>query len=282
MKQGMLTLLILFFTVLMPPNGVQFVCSAAEKATPRNSSGQDTSVPGDQLTAGHKHSGKDFLGMLDESQIPATVSRESVIKKLLAGKAEYEHNHDKAYVGSADLEALKKRVAALETGLIAYNAKLEEKIAIQEAEVSRLVKLLEDISRSGPDLVFKGINVQIVNGTGSTDGKVNGRGNLIIGYNETRGQDGQDVRVGSHNIVVGNKHNYSSFGGLMVGAFHTVSAPYSSVSGGYGNTAEGSYSTVSGGQLNKASGKYATVTGGMTRSAPDNNNWQGGKFSSER
>src|SRR5437899_1823542 len=36
----------------------------------------------------------------------------------------------------------------------------------------------------GTTLQFTGINVQVVSGSGSTDGAVNGRGNLVVGYNE--------------------------------------------------------------------------------------------------
>ena len=39
-------------------------------------------------------------------------------------------------------------------------------------------------SFDGTTLRFTGINVQIVSGSGTTDGPVNGKGNLIIGYNE--------------------------------------------------------------------------------------------------
>ena len=103
---------------------------------------------------------------------------------------------------------------------------------------------------------FTGVNVQIVNGLGATNGfpdappsldpaetTTNGLGNLIVGYNEERALASvhcamvpdsplcQDIRTGSHNIVVGAAHNYSSFGGLAVGMRNTVSAAYSSVSG---------------------------------------------------
>lgn len=265
--------------------GEESVCalsSAVARQTGESPASGQTEPPSQEQSVAHKHASKDIIGVLEDAKIPAAVVRESELKTLLAGKADAAHNHDQGYVSRADYEALEKRISVLESGLISYTEKLEKKVADQEATVAQLVKLLADVSRTGADMVFKGINVHIVNGTGATDGPVNGRGNLIIGYNEPRGQDGPDIRVGSHNIVVGSKHNYASFGGLLVGAFHTVAAPYSSISGGYGNTAEGSYSTVAGGQLNKASGKYATVSGGMTRSAAENNNWQGGKFSSER
>ena len=52
-----------------------------------------------------------------------------------------------------------------------------------------------------------GANVQIVDGTGDTGGTPNGLGNLIVGYNASSG----DTRTGSHNLVVGDLHTYTSY-----------------------------------------------------------------------
>ena len=59
---------------------------------------------------------------------------------------------------------------------------------------------------SGPRVIFRGVNIHIQNGTQQT-GLVNGRGNLIMGYNEPLGvQAGQ--RAGSHNLVAGLHHRW--------------------------------------------------------------------------
>ena len=58
-----------------------------------------------------------------------------------------------------------------------------------------------------------GVNVRIVDGSGTTDGTPTGLGNLIVGYNELRGSD--DDRTGSHNMVAGTEHNYTRVGGLV-------------------------------------------------------------------
>lgn len=108
---------------------------------------------------------------------------------------------------------------------------------------------------------FTNVNVQIVSGSGSTEGVVNGRGNLIVGYNERAGVDGA-THTGSHNIVTGLYQDYSSHGGLVMGVFSNVLAPFASVTGGQGNTASGTGSSVSGGLTNTASGNYSSVSGG--------------------
>ena len=78
---------------------------------------------------------------------------------------------------------------------------------------------------SGNDIVVSGANLYVNNGTGSTGGPVNGLGNLVIGYNELRGAG--DDRSGSHNLVVGSRNNYSSYGGLVGGLQAGATTPFS-------------------------------------------------------
>ncbi len=137
------------------------------------------------------------------------------------------------------------------------------------------IEYLDDgLGGTNKTIRFTGVNVQVVNGLGATNGNpadpaapagtVNGLGNLIVGYNEAEGS--QD-RTGSHNVVTGTLHDYSSFGGLVAGHTNTVSGPWSSVSGGVVNEASGLYSTVSGGIGNTASGLYSSVSGGGSSTA---------------
>src|SRR5205085_5001627 len=72
----------------------------------------------------------------------------------------------------------------------------------------------------GTDVYFEGCNVHIQSGAGSTSGAVNGLGNLIVGYNENPNTPLD--RSGSHNLVVGAFHTYSSYGGLVAGSFNTI------------------------------------------------------------
>lgn len=241
-----------------------------------------------QKLPAHTHNSKDIHGVLTNAQLPDIITRDSEWKKhthvaedivggriavkqldknlvvrqeldnALAAKADSDHNHKNLY---ADKEAF---------------AAMQQEVLRLQATVNSLVGLLNGVTREQGTIVFNGVNVQITNGSGTTDGAVNGRGNLIVGYNETRGPDGAVARSGSHNVIVGSKHSYSSYGGVATGSYHTIAAPYASVNGGYGNEATGSYATVSGGQLNKAIGKFSSISGGMTRIVEGSNNWQGG------
>jgi hypothetical protein len=141
-----------------------------------------------------------------------------------------------------------------------------------------------------PTLRVAGANLQVVNGLGGTESE-NGLGNVIVGYDELRGpaqtppvcsQGQQDNpadcaafggiwavnhKSGSHNVVVGREHNYSSHGGLVAGAENTINGYQTSILGGWRNTASASYSTVMGGYLNRASGAWASVSGGQGNTA---------------
>ena len=167
-----------------------------------------------------------------------------------------------------------QRLAALESRV----TKLEKTVASQKTEISRLKKSkvmkLEPYVNvytttasglKGPRITFSGVNVLIRNGLGSTPTK-NGLGNLVIGYNETSNPLNPQ-RTGSHNLIVGSKHHYTSWGGLVAGYANAVNAPYGSVAGGQFNTASGSYSVVSGGDYSTASGLSSAVSGGSRQKA---------------
>jgi len=55
-----------------------------------------------------------------------------------------------------------------------------------------------------------GVNVQIVNGSGSTS-KVNGTGNLVLGYDENPSNHAQ---TGSHDLILGEGQSYSGYAEL--------------------------------------------------------------------
>ncbi len=115
-----------------------------------------------------------------------------------------------------------------------------------------------------PEVRITGANLRLVNGLRAT-ATTNGLGNLLVGYNEPR--QGENVETGSHNVVVGQGHNFSSFGGLVVGRQNEISGAFAVVSGGFDNTASGASAAVSGGIFNRASGESAAVSGGFDNTA---------------
>jgi hypothetical protein len=134
---------------------------------------------------------------------------------------------------------------------------MTERMATVEKKLAAM-----DFDDAANEVVISGANLRIVNGLGHTH-TTNGLGNLIVGYNEERGDPNRpDMRTGSHNAVVGQFHNFSSFGGIVVGWLNEISGEFASVSGGSGNTASGRVSSISGGTNNTASGDQSSVSGG--------------------
>jgi hypothetical protein len=165
-------------------------------------------------------------------------------------------------IAGAILLEVRVPAAAQETGGLPALAQRVERLEFKLGPVH-----LVQLPGACPEVVFSGVNVRIVNGMGSTE-TTNGCGNLIVGYNESRPAGaGSDVRTGSHNIIVGQQDNYSSFGGLIAGLANASLADYASVSGGNGNSATGRYSTIGGGFSNTASGQFSAVSGGNSSSA---------------
>jgi hypothetical protein len=117
--------------------------------------------------------------------------------------------------------------------------------------VAALEQLLKPFSREQNEIFITGANLHIVNGLGRTDcgsednpipDCPNGLGNLIVGYNEPHAPDlGPNIRTGSHNVVVGSRHNFSRVGGLVVGDFNTISGAFASASGGHNRMAAGDF-----------------------------------------
>jgi hypothetical protein len=77
-------------------------------------------------------------------------------------------------------------------------------------------------------------------------------GNLIIGYDE---DSGENEKTGSHNLVIGPNHTYSSWGGVVAGTGNAITNAGASVTGGTRNTSAGAFSSVTGGSDNYAGGR---------------------------
>jgi hypothetical protein len=173
-----------------------------------------------------------------------------------------------------DLEAAVSALSGRVDNLESANTALTARVSDLEGANTELQARLTGVSRvavGGRDtLRFSGMNLQVVSGTGATDGTPNGLGNVIIGYNAQR--DPAAERSGSHTLVVGDQHEWTSFGGLLAGFHNTASGDWASVSGGGFNHASGTYASVSGGSANRASGNQASVLGGFNSTA--SGEWQ--------
>jgi len=153
----------------------------------------------------------------------------------------------------------------------------------------------------GPLVQLSGINLKLINGGGNT-GIVNGLGNLIIGYDSARADSDFFCSVGyamtkgscagasgvwavshkngSHNLVIGDRNNYSSFGGMVVGYRNTINGKRASVSGGLNNNARTDNTSILGGRNNIAGGSASEIDGIASSISGGNGNTASGSESS--
>lgn len=143
-----------------------------------------------------------------------------------------------------------------------------------------------------PTVEFSTINVQVISGSGSTDGQVNGEGNLIVGYAEN---SHAFSRTGSNNLVVGTDNGWTSSGGIiggdgnlgsgagavLFGEFNVASGGDAFIGGGCGNFAGSAgkpakqkcptkgAQAILGGHANRATAGQASVSGGQYNNATD-------------
>ena len=197
---------------------------------------------------------------------------------------ELEANHDADIAAlQAELDAVNVQVATLQAqvdAMDAYNLALGTYVVVDDTT---------DPSR--PVVQVVGANLQVINGLGAGSTGANGVGNLLVGYDEERHTGDSNCswpqytselsclsagkvwarnhKSGSHYVVIGNKHNYSRYGGLVAGHLNTVNGIKASISGGYNNTASGTDSSVSGGSNNTASGHRSSVSGGYGNTASE-------------
>ena len=144
-----------------------------------------------------------------------------------------------------------------------FSDNLAVRLAAVEAKLQDVTRIPAGVGGQ-PTVQLSGVNLQIIDGTGDTecgDGfeACNGRGNLIVGYQENIEAY---ARTGAHNVVGGQGNGWTSFGGAVLGTRNRSASDYGSVTGGNYNLASGVFSSVSGGGGNEAYGIGASVSGG--------------------
>jgi len=157
----------------------------------------------------------------------------------------------------AQLTDLIAQITALTATVTSLQAEVESLQADSVAGLSGVLSVGTD-NQGNTAAVFSGVNLHVNNASGDTD-TVNGLGNLIVGYDEettntwetcadgfysdqTLCESNGEIwaashKSGSHNLIVGRRHNYSQAGGMLAGASNNVLASYSTVIGGWFNTA---------------------------------------------
>jgi len=181
-----------------------------------------------------------------------------------------------AFVISFSLIASIPQSASAEGGMAARVEQLEAQVAALE-ELLQFVRVdaAQINGLAGPHWIFEGINVHVRSGTGSTHGPCSddpvcarrrGLGNLIVGYNEGIPSRAR-LRRGTHNLVVGEDHQYRGSGGFVAGHQNALWGQSASVTGGERNLAIGENTSICGGKFNFAAGMNSSVGGGLENGA---------------
>ena len=199
--------------------------------------------------------------------------RHSLLNAELKSKIEHlrdkisEHREDHHNQGGipGTLQALQMEISSLKTDLATANAqllKLATRLNVLETPTTggggtspALVELAKYVTvepgmlkgLKGPHVIFHHANVHVESGS-STIAEASaptGLGNLIVGNNELPGVEmpGLEMppvppggsRVGSHNLVVGSSHTYTSTGGVVFGSSNWISGHYATNLGGFNN-----------------------------------------------
>ena len=176
---------------------------------------------------------------------------DALLEQLAEMEASQEQLLDRIDALTAQLEDTDERVTTIADDYLTSDALVDHAL---QSDVDDLAARLDDLEGSGVnDLAgyididtvdhavrFVGVNVYVQSGEGTTSSTVNGLGNLIIGYDE----DSSDDKSGSHNLVLGEEHSYTSYGGLITGHDHTVSGVHASAIGGEGALVSGDLSLI--------------------------------------
>jgi hypothetical protein len=156
---------------------------------------------------------------------------------------------------------------------------LQAQVSALQGQVSALQTTLSKVSynpqglNGQPTLTITGANLQVVSGSGTTDGPVNGLGNLILGYDEGAGS-----QTGSHNLVLGKGQTFTSYGAVIGGRNNNATGPFEALFGS-ANVASGDSSAVTGGRGNTASNWAASVSGGIANTASaEGSSVSGGRY----
>jgi len=200
--------------------------------------------------------GLDSAVGLIESDLSALVARVDGLDTTTADIETDLANLDAEVDGiDSDLASLSGEVDSIDSDL----ASLSDEVDDIEPGIADLSTYLS-VDTSTDTVLIDGANLQVVSGSGSTSGTVNGLGNVLIGYDEDSGDD----KSGSHNLVMGRYHSYASYGSIVHGYNHSITSGGldSATLGGLGASISARGSVAVSGVYGVLDDEYAATMGG--------------------
>ncbi len=136
---------------------------------------------------------------------------------------------------------------------------IEQSAAVDLLLSSGLLELGSYLSINSAEqlITISGANVMINNGSGLTE-NLNGLGNVIIGYNVLD----SDVRTGSHNLIIGDKHSYYASASILSGYNHRAGGAHIALLGGSSNQVTADAGVIAGGESGSISDSGHHFIGG--------------------
>jgi len=211
---------------------------------------------------------------LQNQILPALEDQQQRIADLEATIAELE----------GDLADSEGTITGLETDVATLSAALTTLSGNSVLALDGYV-YLDDSVPQREKVVMEGVNLQVINGLGSTN-SYNARGNIIIGYDESQAAHeafcslGQytteldcvnnaeiwdtSLKIGSHNLVMGEGNSYTVAGGIVSGLRNVINGFSANAVGGRENISSGYSGTTVGGFRNKMAdgADYSVIAGG--------------------
>ncbi|MEL6346297.1 MAG: hypothetical protein AAFV53_24515 [Myxococcota bacterium] len=157
------------------------------------------------------------------------------------------------YATAVDLDDATRRVGVIESD---YLTSVDAERFTVPASLLSLASYVE-VNTVTDDVIFTGANVQIQSGSGETYGKGNGLGNLIVGYNKM--PLGDVDRTGSHNLIIGDGHNWEGNGNLLSGKENVIRSDAGAILAGQSNEVYGENGVIVGGMGNVVWGRDNTI-----------------------
>lgn len=222
-----------------------------------------------------------------------TLTAKSLNSRFNEIKAQVNDNNARVTVNASDIAAMQQAITNLQATVATLTSQINAINASNTMALDPYITVDTLSDTRGPIVRLSGVNLQVVNGLGSTAPAVgaqpNGLGNIIIGYDEATNSTqtlcswgvyqlqtdceangfywGNLHKYGQHNLVVGPEHNYSRFGGIVAGFRNSITGDYASVTGGQQNKAMGESSGITAGFNNEATGIRSSIHGGSVNHA---------------
>ena len=157
-------------------------------------------------------------------------------------------------------EILFNDVALVEVILAMQETIIELQMQVSDLQNAAIPGLSTHLSYddSTNTFVLEGVNFQVTSGSAGSSA-----GNVIIGTNDVTEYTPNPVRTGTHNLIIGNGHEYTGNNGIVHGENNRLTSPYAAVIGGRKGNVTGPGAVLVGGLMNHIDTQDAAVVGGF-------------------